>query len=333
MSQSTRNFFAERPVVVADGGMGTNLFRAGLPPGAAPEFWNLERPQRVQAVHRAFVEAGADVILTNSFGGNRRRLGLYEAQARVGELNQAAAELAREVADEAAREVLVAGSLGPTGELFEPLGALRRADGVAIFAEQADALAAGGCDLLWIETVAAAEELEAALTAAAGTGLPVVATMSFDCAGRTMMGVAPAEALALCEQLPAPPLAFGANCGAGPAEMVETVTELARAAGPRDLIVAKSNCGIPEYRDGRMDYGSPPEVMAAYACLARDAGARVIGGCCGATPAHTAAMARALAERPRGPAPDRAAIEAELGPLGPARSGARRERASRRRRR
>jgi methionine synthase I (cobalamin-dependent) len=331
MSHKAHNFFAERPVVVADGGMGTNLFRAGLAVGAAPELWNAEQPQQVRAVHQAFVDAGADVVLTNSFGGNRRRLGLYDAQERVAELNRAAARLAREVADAAPREVLVAGSLGPTGELFEPLGALSRAEGLASFAEQADALAEGGCDLLWIETIAAAEELEVALTAAAGTGLPVVATMSFDCAGRTMMGVAPAEALALSRQLPARPLAFGANCGTGPAEMIETVVELARAAAPQDLIVAKSNCGIPEYREGRMDYGAPPAVMAAYACLARDAGARVIGGCCGTTPAHTAAMARALGERPRCPSPGRTVIEARLGPLGERKPGPRRERRTRRR--
>jgi methionine synthase I (cobalamin-dependent) len=186
---------------------------------------------------------------------------------------------------------------------------------VAAFAEQAQALADGGCDLLWIETISGAEELTAAVAGAAGTGLPIVATMTFDTHGRTMMGVTPAAAIGLRDRLPARPAAFGANCGIGPAQLVESVLGLTRAASPGDLIVAKGNCGLPHYHEGQILYDGTPEVVAKYACLARDAGARVIGGCCGTTAAHIRAMALALDARPPGPAPDRSAIEAALGPL------------------
>jgi methionine synthase I (cobalamin-dependent) len=335
MVPSLPALLARKPVLLADGAMGTSLFAAGLATGEAPELWNLEHPERVRAVHRGFIEAGSDLVLTNSFGANRCRLALHGAQDRVAELNRAAAGLARAEADAASRPVLVAGSIGPTGEIFEPIGALGRAAGEAAFAEQAEALAAGGCDLLWIETLSAAEELEAAVAGAASTGLPIVATMTFDTHGRTMMGLTPAAAVGLCAHLAARPVAFGANCGIGPAQLVESVLGLARAADPDDLIVAKGNCGIPRYQDGLIHYDGTPEVMADYACLARDAGARIIGGCCGTTPLHLRAMALALASRPRGQVPDRATIEQWLGPLGPspaASGGPARERRSRRRR-
>ena len=326
---------ARKPVLLADGAMGTSLFAAGLATGEAPELWNLEHPLRVRAVHRGCIEAGSDLILSNSFGANRCRLALHGAEARVAELNRAAALLARAEADAAGRTVLVAGSIGPTGELFEPIGALGRAAGEAAFAEQAEALAAGGCDLLWIETLSAAEELQAAVAGAARTGLPIVATMTFDTHGRTMMGLTTEAAMDLRAGLAVRPAAFGANCGIGPAQLVASVLGLARAAAPDDLIVAKGNCGIPQYRDGLIHYDGTPEVMAEYACLARDAGARIVGGCCGTTPLHLGAMAEALASRPPGPAPDLATIEERLGPTGPAPAAAgeaSRERRGRRRR-
>jgi 5-methyltetrahydrofolate--homocysteine methyltransferase len=317
MTDPLRALLATRPVLIADGAMGTSLFALGLETGASPELWNLEHPERVRAVHRSFVDAGADLILTNSFGGNRCRLILHGATERVRELNRAAARLAREVADAAGRPVLVAGSIGPSGEIFAPIGALDHAAGMAAFAEQAAALAEGGCDLLWIETISALAELEAAVTGAAPTGLPIVATMTFDTHGRTMMGVTTEAAMRLRAGLAVRPVAFGANCGIGPAQLIESVLGLARAAEPGDLIVAKGNCGVPHYHDGAIHYDGTPAIMAAYATLARDAGARVIGGCCGTTAAHVRAMAEALASRPPGPTPDRAAIEAALGPLPP----------------
>jgi len=154
---------AEKRVVLADGAMGTSLFARGLETGGSPEVWNVERPDEVGAVHRGFVAAGSDLLLTNSFGANRRRLMLHGAEGRVAELNRAAARLAREAARESERTVLVAGDLGPTGEIFAPVGTFTPAEGEAVFAEQALALAEGGVDLLWIETISSAEELAAAV--------------------------------------------------------------------------------------------------------------------------------------------------------------------------
>ncbi len=221
MTNSLAALLAEKPVLLADGAMGTSLFAAGLATGEAPELWNLEQPERVRAVHQGFIEAGSDLVLTNSFGANRCRLKLHAAEGRVGELNRAAAGLARAAADASPRPVVVAGSIGPTGEILQPIGALSRADGEAAFAEQALALAEGGCDLLWIETLSAAEELEAAVAGAATTGLPIVATMTFDTHGRTMMGLTPAAAI-------------GAARGSGrpPGRVRRQLRHRARPAGP-----------------------------------------------------------------------------------------------------
>ncbi|MEO8408497.1 MAG: homocysteine S-methyltransferase family protein, partial [Oxalobacteraceae bacterium] len=175
--------------LLTDGATGTNLFTMGLTSGDTPELWNIEHPDRIAKLHRSFIEAGADIILTNSFGGNRYRLGLHKAQSRVEELNEAAARIARCEADACGRDIVVAGSMGPTGEILEPVGALSIDAATAAFAEQAQALMQGGVDVLWIETMSSREEAEAAIAAAAATGLPVVCTMSFDTNGRTMMGV------------------------------------------------------------------------------------------------------------------------------------------------
>ncbi|MGD9510913.1 MAG: betaine--homocysteine S-methyltransferase, partial [Geminicoccaceae bacterium] len=309
------SLLSARPVLLADGGMGTGLFGLGLATGDSPELWNVLHPDRVAAVHHGFVAAGSDIILTNSFGGTRHRLKLHQAQDRVAELNIAAAQVARDVADAAGREVLVAGSMGPTGELIAPLGAMTMDEAAAAFAEQARALAEGGVDLLWIETMSSAEEVEAAVAGAAGAGLPVVVTLSFDTNGRTMMGITPEAAVELFRRLPHAPAAFGANCGTGPGQLLAAVLGLADAGGDDAVLVAKGNCGIPEYRDGQICYSGTPEVMAEYARLARDSGARVIGGCCGTTAAHEAAMRAALDGTERGPRPSITEISATLGPV------------------
>src|SRR6202166_2793879 len=184
---------AERPWLLADGATGSNLFDRGLQSGDAPELWNSEHPERIGLLHRAFVEAGADIILTNTFGGTRHRLKLHKAEDRVAELNEKAAGIARSEADRARRTVLVGGSMGPTGEILEPLGPLSLDAAREAFAEQATALARGGADILWIETMSSIEETEAAIRGARTTGLPIVATLSFDTNGRTMMGVTPSE--------------------------------------------------------------------------------------------------------------------------------------------
>lgn len=306
---------AERDYLIADGAMGTSLFALGLETGGSPEAWNLEAPEKVASVHRGFVAAGADIILTNSFGGSRYRLALHGAQNRVGELNTAAARIARGVAEKAGRPVLVAGDLGPTGELLQPLGTMTMDEAAAAFAEQATALAEAGVDLLWIETMSSREEVAAAVDGARATGLPVVCTMTFDTNGRTMMGVTPEEAAVFCQELRPCPVAYGANCGTGPAELVAALVGMRRTAGPGAILVAKGNCGVPEFLDGHIHYDGTPEAMAAYAVMARDAGARIIGACCGSTPAHLAAMVGALDAHAPGPVPTIAEVEARLGPV------------------
>src|SRR5580700_1573271 len=283
---------AERPWLLADGATGSNLFDRGLQSGDAPELWNAAHPERIAQLHRAFVEAGADIILTNSFGGTRHRLKLHKAEHRVAELNDAAARIARAEADRAGRAVLVAGSMGPTGEILEPLGPLSLDAAREAFAEQARALARGGADILWIETMSSVEETEAAVAGARVTGLPVVATLSFDTNGRTMMGVTPVDLAGL--QRKHHLAGCGSNCGIGPSELVASIVNLAAAAEPSAVLVAKANCGIPQFIDGAIRFNGTPELMSEYACLSYDAGARIIGGCCGTTPAHLKVMREAL---------------------------------------
>ncbi len=302
----------ERDWLLADGATGTNYFKRGLGSGDPPELWNVDHPDRVRDLHREFIEAGADIVLTNSFGGNAYRLMLHNAQDRVFELNHAAAQNARAEADAVDREVLVAGSLGPTGEIFAPVGTLTIEEGREAFARQAEALKAGGADLLWIETISGPEELQAATEGAAETGLPVVTTMSFDTNGCTMMGVTPEGFAGLTANLAHPPAAIGANCGTGAAELVATVLGIT-SADPNALVVAKANCGVPEFVDGEIVYSGTPNLMQDYVRLVRNAGARVIGGCCGTTPEHLKAMRQALEAHTLGTRPEIAEIEALLG--------------------
>lgn len=315
MSDLLHTLLAERDYLVADGATGTNLFEAGLMTGDSPELWNVDHPDRIAALHQGMVDAGADIVLTNTFGCNRYRMMLHGAETRVVELNLAAAKIAREVADAAGRPVVVAGSMGPTGEIYQPVGPLSIEDGREAFAEQARALAEGGVDVLWIETMSGKEELEAAVAGAAVTGLPIVATMTFDTNGHTMMGLAPDAAIQFAHTLDAGLAAFGSNCGIGPAALVDSVLGISGAADEGDIIVAKGNCGIPQYLDGRIHYTGTPEVMADYARLARDAGARIIGGCCGTSPVHLRAVVEALKDYTPGPRPNRDDIEAKLGAL------------------
>ncbi len=295
---------------MADGATGTNLFHAGLETGYPPELWNVEYPDRVTTLHTSFIAAGADIILTNSFGGTSFRLKLHQAENSVNALNLAAARLARQAADSADKPALVAGSMGPTGELFQPLGALTADAAEQAFAEQAFALAEGGADLLWIETMSSLEEVEAAVRGARRTNLPVAATMTFDTAGRTMMGVTPAAYAEFATSLGLD--AFGANCGVGPAELLDSLHKL-KHKEKKPAVIAKGNCGIPVYVDGKVHYHGTPELMADYAILARDLGAKIIGGCCGTSPDHVRVMAQALNQTPSASQATLAEIEAKLG--------------------
>lgn len=281
-------------VLVADGGMGTLLFERGLEVGGCPELLNVERPGIIASIHKDYVESGADIILTNTFGGTRARLTHYNLDSRVTELNAAGADLARSVSDRAERLVAVAGSMGPTGELFVPLGPLDSDRAIELFSEQAGALADSGVDILWIETMSSIDELDAAFTAASELGLPVVTTMSFDTHGKTMMGVEPSDLASWAADKDRPPVALGANCGVGPDDVVAATDSLAQTA-PGVALVAKANCGLPLFTNGDLEYPLKPAEMPPYTEAAVRAGARIVGVCCGSAPEHIAAVRAAIA--------------------------------------
>jgi len=312
MSNLFDDLLAEKGFLLADGATGTNLFNMGLESGEPPEFWNTEKPDNILKLYRGAVNAGSDLFLTNSFGANASRLKLHNAAKRAHELSRVAAELAREVADTAGRKVIVAGSVGPTGEIMEPVGTLSHASAVEMFHETADGLKAGGADIGWLETISAPEEYRAAAEGFALAGLPWVGTMSFDTAGRTMMGLTSAGMVEMVGQMQAAPLAYGANCGTGASDLLRTVLGFA-TAGASHPLVAKGNAGIPKYHDGHIHYDGTPELMATYAVMARNCGAQVIGGCCGTMPAHLEKMREALDSTPKGSLPELAEISSALG--------------------
>ena len=277
-------------VIVADGAMGTMLQAAGLPPGAPPEGWLLENPDPVRDVHRAYVEAGADLILTCTFGGTRTRLEQSGLAERIAEINRRAVEIAREAAGDRA---YVAGDIGPIGEFLAPLGKITYEQAVGIFAEQAAALAEAGVDVLYIETMSDLNEVRAAIEGArrAGPGLPVCATLSFDSHGRTNMGVRPEQAAETLLEMGVD--AFGANCGAT-LEMTEGAVAKMHETAPQALLIAKPNAGLPHMVGEEVVYDATPEDMAEYARRFVALGARVVGACCGSTPAHIAAITEAV---------------------------------------
>ena len=282
----------ERGVLLVDGAMGTELFARGLESGDPPELWNVEHPDRVTAVHADYVAAGSDVLLTNSFGGTAFRLKLHRLDDRVVELNEAAARVARAAADAADRRVLVAGSMGPTGELLEPMGSMTPDACAVAFAEQAKGLAAGGADVLWIETMSHLDEIAGAVEGARSVSdLPICVTLSFDTAGRTMMGVTGADAANRLAELGVD--AVGANCGNNLADTEAAIAEM-REARPELVLISKANAGMPEWHGAELRYSGSPEIMAAHAHRQREHGVRVIGACCGSSPEHLALMRRVL---------------------------------------
>ena len=298
--------------LMADGATGTNLFNMGLPSDVAPDLWNIDQPDSVRRLYRDSVDAGADLFLTNTFGGNASRLRLHGAAHRVRDVNRQGAAMARDIADASGRSVVVAGNIGPTGEIMAPIGTLSKAAATEMFHEQAEALKEGGADVLWVETISCEQEFRAAAEAARLADMPWCGMMSFDTAGRTIMGVTSAQLSALVERLPNPPVAYGANCGVGAADLLRTVRDFV-ASGNERPIIAKGNAGIPHLEAGHLHYDGTPAIMADYACLARDLGVRIIGGCCGTTPAHLRAMREALETRPAGPRPSLEEIAARLG--------------------
>ncbi|RLV50574.1 hypothetical protein D9V37_00940 [Nocardioides mangrovicus] len=283
---------SSRPVLL-DGATGTWLQDHGLDDGGSGELWNVERPDVIRALHRAYAEAGSQLLTTNTFGGTRPRLEMHGLGERVHELSEAGARLAREVAD--AHDLLVAGDVGPTGELMAPLGTMDEAEAQAIFAEQIRGLVDGGADLILIETLSDLAEASAAVAAAheVAPDLPVLVTLSFDTNLRTMMGVRPGDAVrALAE---AGATGVGANCGRGPEEMETIVAEMVQARPEGVLLVAQSNAGLPEVSGDTFVYTVGPDELGAHARRLVDLGVDVVGGCCGSTPAHVRAMADQLA--------------------------------------
>ena len=279
-------------VLVGDGAMGTMLQATGLEPGDAPERLNGENPDAVRSVHEAYLRAGSDVITTNTFGGNSLRLALHDAGDKVFEWNKAGAAAARQAADAQEREVIIAGSVGPTGSLLQPVGDLHFDEAKDDFAEQCAALAEGGVDVILIETMSDLEEVRAAIKGArAVCDLPVFCTMTFDTHGRTMMGTSPEEAVRAVAGFGVQ--AFGSNCGNGPNEMEEIAGKMFRAPSGFPLII-QANAGVPKMEGNQVVYEAGPERMADHARRCSDLGIRYIGGCCGTTPVHIQAMVEAM---------------------------------------
>jgi methionine synthase I (cobalamin-dependent) len=279
-------------VLLSDGATATLLQSMGLPPGQPPETWVLDQPARIRALHRGYIEAGADIILTCTFGGTRFRLEGPRLADRVYKVNYQAAELARA---EAGSEVFVAGDMGPTGQLLKPLGALSPEEVADAYAEQATGLVEGGVDFLLIETMSDLGEVQAAIEGIRrATDLPIVCTFSFDTHGRTMMGLKPET---VAKRIGPLVEGVGANCGRDPAEFPLLIQAM-RSAEPNALLWAKPNAGLPQMIDNQAVYNAAPAYMGQVARELCQAGAQVIGGCCGTTPDHIAAMAGALEDQP-----------------------------------
>ena len=306
----------KKRVLLLDGATGTNLFSMGLKSGDAPELWNLEYPEKIQKHYQSFINAGSDIVLTNSFGANRYRLKLHKLESKVQELNFEAARILQTEVQACSREVVVAGAMGPTGEIFAPAGSLSILDGSVAFEEQAIALKEGGVDVLWIETLSSVEECHAAVDGASKTGLPIVLTLSIETNGRTMMGLTPSDIIKMYSELKTSIFAIGTNCGLGAAEVIAAIMNMKNAADLLNfepIFIAKANCGIPEWKNGEICYDGSPELMAKYSRLAMDAGATIIGGCCGTTPTHIKAMRDAIDKNITKQRPNISTIESELG--------------------
>jgi len=280
INEPLKSILAEGPIL-CDGAMGTMLQIAGLTDGGAPELWNVEKPEVIKEIHQGYIDAGARIIETNTFGGTNARLKFHNIGNRVAELNRAGAAIAKEVAEPAG--ALVAGSIGPSGELIEPVGPLSMEEATAMFAEQAAALAEGGADLFQIETMSHLNEVEAAIRGAqqAAPDVPIFVSMSFDTNYHTMMGVSPSEAAKTLTGWGVS--VVGANCGTGPDEADIIMGEMARARPEGAALIVYCNAGLPQYVD-----------MAEYAISMRNMGVDIIGGCCGSEPVHIKAMADAL---------------------------------------
>ena len=324
MQNALAELLAEKKILLADGATGTTLFGMGLTSGDSPEFWNDTKPENIEQLHQGFVDAGSDIILTNTFGGTRHRLKLHHAQDRVFELNEKGAQIARRVADASGRKMIVAGSVGPTGELLMPLGPLTKEEAQFAFKEQMEGLKSGGVDVIWIETMSSQDEIEAAANAASELDMPYVVTASFDTAGKTMMGLAPSSLWSVFADNQVKPFAVGANCGVGASDLLSSVLDMTEK-DPEAIVVAKANCGIPVVRGDKVEYTGTPELMYDYTIMAMDAGAKIIGGCCGTSCDHLVYMRKAIDDHIADENIERPSVDqiiAKIGPLKNATSAA-----------
>ena len=278
-------------ILIADGATATNYQQMGMAIGVAPEEWIVDQPEKVLGLHRAFIEAGSDIILTDTFGATSPRLRESRYAGRTADLNHRAVALALEAAS-TSPGVLVAGSMGPTGMLMEPLGELTPAAAADAYAEQAGALSEGGADLLLLETFFALDEALAAIEGVRrSSALPLVVSFSFDRGTKTMMGLSP---ISVIESIaPLEVAAIGANCGRSLGDMERVVAELAGVGAGIPLWI-KPNAGLPSMIGDVARYDTGPAEMAAFARRYVDAGAQVVGGCCGSSPEHIRAIATAV---------------------------------------
>lgn len=286
----------QQDILISDGAMGTNLQAKGLEIGEVPEKWNITHPDKVKEIHQSFIDAGSDIILTNTFGGNRIKLARKNYGDKVKEFNVAGVQIAREVADPA--DVFVAASIGPTGEFLEPLGTYSFEAMTEIFAEQIEAVVSAGVHLIIVETMTALNEEKAAISAAKeNSNLPIAATMSFDRAAqgyRTIMGVEPGTAA--CKLRDAGADIVGANCGSvDMKDMSKILSKMIDAIDPEDsLFIAQTNAGVPQLVDGKTVFPDTPENMAKHAPALAEIGVNIIGGCCGTTAEHIRQIKQAV---------------------------------------
>ena len=280
-------------VLVCDGAMGTMLQENGLSPGECPEMWNITNKKVVQSIHREYLDAGCNILITNTFGGNLFKLRKMGLEDNVHEANIAGAHLAKDVAGDRG---YVLGDIGPTGEFMEPLGELKYEDFYNVFKEQVLALRSGGVDGIIIETMSALEEIKAAVLAVQEhTDLPVVAAMTFqvtDSGFRTMMGVDVKKVTIALKDIGCD--VIGSNCGCGIREMVRVIKEIRRCSGTGSYLIAEPNAGMPRLVDGKTVFDESPKDMAAFVPELLKEGVKIIGGCCGTTPAHIREIVRAV---------------------------------------
>lgn len=268
-------------VLVADGAMGTMLQAAGLGVGEAPDLWNITHPDTVKNVHRLYKDAGADILLTNTFGSNRIKLEKADLAGSIEEINKSAVRLAKEIAEE---NCFVFGDVGPSGALLKPIGELGYNEAVDNFSEQISILKEAGADAIILETMIDLQELKAALSAAKKVkGIPIIGCMAFQKTKkgfRTVMGADINQAVKLMEEFDCD--IIGSNCGVGIDEMTEIIVQMRKLT--KTLIIAKPNAGSPEFFEGKTIFRQKPSYFGARTKDLINAGANIVGGCCGTTP-------------------------------------------------